>query len=380
MKVQCPNCGSRFRFDDNKIKPEGSRVRCLSCSNIFTIHPAEPTPEPEFMASQFASNDDFNDFSQADSSPEFSYKESSNRGSFDGGQMFSGNPSENFDLASPQESSGPISQEEMMSQFTPGSQLLDIENRTGLDMNAIDDHKLPVPDTGSSAFDLQMPMDAFENPGKASSPSQPAYSEFAEEIASGSDFTIRVASQPQPPPPEDAPEPAGSIFGGDFAFEERAELTASTKDLRTMDDEALSKVSAKKPEPEKPQTQDDEEKGYDPHATHVTIPHAYRMLVEVEPEEEQKGSMELTLDEYRKQQERKQGVRKRFKINPFVGTRISGSETEKKSKTIITALKGVFIGMAVLGLITGIAMIGHGDQLLLHSYDPLGIFGAIFGF
>ncbi len=380
MKVQCPNCGSRFRFDDSKIKPEGSRVRCLSCSNIFTIHPPEPEPEPDFMASQFATDEDLGDFSQQNSSPSFPPPETSNQDSFSGGQMFSGNPSENYDLASPQESSGPISQEEMMSQFTPGSQLLDIENRTGLDMNAIDDQKLPVPDTGSSAFDLQMPMEDFQNPGEASSPSQPAYSEFAEEIASGSDPSMRVASHSQPPPPEDAPEPAGSIFGGDFAFEERGELTAATKDLRAMDDEALSKVGAKKTEPEKPKAQDDEEKGYDPQATHVAIPHAYRMLVEVEPEEEQKGSMELTLDEYRKQQERKQGVRKRFKVNPFVGTRISGSETEKKSKTIVTALKGLFIGMAVLGLITGFAMIGHGDQLLLRSYNPLGIFGAIFGF
>ncbi len=370
MKVQCPNCGSRFRFDENKIKPEGSRVRCLNCSNIFTIYPPGASEEPDFVSPAFGGNDD---------SPSFQSQESpySQQSSYDSGQMFTGNASENYDLGSMLESSGSVNQEDMMSQFTPGSQLLDIENKTGLDMNAVEQHALGS-DSSGSAIDLPHPSQAYENPGEASSGSQPVYSEFAQELTNGSDPSYQISSTPEP----DAPEPAGSIFGGDFAFEERSELTAATQDLRAMDDKALAEAGVPKKKEEKPkeQPQEGDDDKYDPNASRVSIPHAYRMLVEIEPEEQKHSSMELTLEEYRKQQERKKGVVKRFKISPFVGTRISGSETEKKSKTIVTVLKGVFVGMAVLGLITGLAMIGHGDKLMLHSYDPFGIFGAIFGF
>ncbi|ABA89784.1 protein of unknown function, MJ0042_CXXC and DUF3426 domain-containing [Syntrophotalea carbinolica DSM 2380] len=48
MIVQCPDCASRFRLADEKLKPGGTKVRCSKCQKIFTVKPspAEPSFEP----------------------------------------------------------------------------------------------------------------------------------------------------------------------------------------------------------------------------------------------------------------------------------------------------------------------------------------------
>jgi chromosome partitioning protein len=37
MIIACGKCGARFKLDKNLIKPEGSKVRCSNCSQIFNI-------------------------------------------------------------------------------------------------------------------------------------------------------------------------------------------------------------------------------------------------------------------------------------------------------------------------------------------------------
>lgn len=45
MIIQCSRCGTRYRFPDDKIKPTGSKVRCVRCQNIFRVMPTAVTPE-----------------------------------------------------------------------------------------------------------------------------------------------------------------------------------------------------------------------------------------------------------------------------------------------------------------------------------------------
>ena len=42
MIIQCSECQARFKLADEKIKPEGTKVRCSKCRHIFTVHPPEP--------------------------------------------------------------------------------------------------------------------------------------------------------------------------------------------------------------------------------------------------------------------------------------------------------------------------------------------------
>ncbi len=47
MIVQCQACQTRFRLADEKVKPEGTKVRCSKCKEIFTVTPPEPEPVEE---------------------------------------------------------------------------------------------------------------------------------------------------------------------------------------------------------------------------------------------------------------------------------------------------------------------------------------------
>jgi predicted Zn finger-like uncharacterized protein len=44
MIVQCPDCSSRFRLAEEKIKPSGTKIRCSNCKKIFTVMPPEQEP------------------------------------------------------------------------------------------------------------------------------------------------------------------------------------------------------------------------------------------------------------------------------------------------------------------------------------------------
>jgi predicted Zn finger-like uncharacterized protein len=44
MIVQCPDCASRFRLADDKLKSDGTKVRCSRCQKIFTVMPRHDSP------------------------------------------------------------------------------------------------------------------------------------------------------------------------------------------------------------------------------------------------------------------------------------------------------------------------------------------------
>lgn len=46
MLVQCPECVTKYNFDETKIAAAGSKVRCTRCSHVFTVFPPESEPAP----------------------------------------------------------------------------------------------------------------------------------------------------------------------------------------------------------------------------------------------------------------------------------------------------------------------------------------------
>lgn len=54
MIVTCPSCSSKYRVEADALAKRGGRVRCATCSHVWTVEdealtltePAEPTPEP----------------------------------------------------------------------------------------------------------------------------------------------------------------------------------------------------------------------------------------------------------------------------------------------------------------------------------------------
>ncbi len=44
MIVQCPKCPTRYNLDDERISPEGSKVRCTRCGHVFQV--SKPSEEP----------------------------------------------------------------------------------------------------------------------------------------------------------------------------------------------------------------------------------------------------------------------------------------------------------------------------------------------
>lgn len=46
MIAACPSCGARYRIDVAKLRPEGARLRCSRCENVFRVRaPEAPPPE-----------------------------------------------------------------------------------------------------------------------------------------------------------------------------------------------------------------------------------------------------------------------------------------------------------------------------------------------
>ena len=42
MIVQCPNCQAKFNLPDNKVGPDGAKLRCSKCRNVFHVDPPAP--------------------------------------------------------------------------------------------------------------------------------------------------------------------------------------------------------------------------------------------------------------------------------------------------------------------------------------------------
>lgn len=47
MIIKCDKCNTAFRLPDEKIKPEGTKVRCSKCKNLFIVFPPKPAQDSE---------------------------------------------------------------------------------------------------------------------------------------------------------------------------------------------------------------------------------------------------------------------------------------------------------------------------------------------
>ncbi len=45
MKIQCENCGKKYKFDEDKIKGESVKLRCRECKNVMVVE--KPMSEPD---------------------------------------------------------------------------------------------------------------------------------------------------------------------------------------------------------------------------------------------------------------------------------------------------------------------------------------------
>ncbi|MDP2689940.1 MAG: DUF3426 domain-containing protein [Deltaproteobacteria bacterium] len=45
MIIECEHCNTKFRLDDSRIKPNGVKVRCTKCQNVFIVTPPPPPDE-----------------------------------------------------------------------------------------------------------------------------------------------------------------------------------------------------------------------------------------------------------------------------------------------------------------------------------------------
>ncbi|NCD24537.1 MAG: DUF3426 domain-containing protein [Deltaproteobacteria bacterium] len=46
MLVQCPECSTKYNLNEKQIAPEGSKVRCSRCKNVFTVFPPKTEGAP----------------------------------------------------------------------------------------------------------------------------------------------------------------------------------------------------------------------------------------------------------------------------------------------------------------------------------------------
>ena len=59
MKIECDNCGTRYRVDARKIGVDGNRVRCIRCRHIFSIFPPGADGEQTLPTNQGSREPDF---------------------------------------------------------------------------------------------------------------------------------------------------------------------------------------------------------------------------------------------------------------------------------------------------------------------------------
>jgi len=45
MRIECENCGKKYRIDEGKIKGQSVKLRCRACKNIMVVE--KPAPKGE---------------------------------------------------------------------------------------------------------------------------------------------------------------------------------------------------------------------------------------------------------------------------------------------------------------------------------------------
>lgn len=54
MIVHCEKCGTKYKLDDSKVKPEGIKVRCSKCQHLFKVSPAPFLDEEDIFGEKEA--------------------------------------------------------------------------------------------------------------------------------------------------------------------------------------------------------------------------------------------------------------------------------------------------------------------------------------
>lgn len=49
MIIACPNCKTKYNLPEEKISPDGSKVKCAKCRHVFDVAPPPATPEEEVV-------------------------------------------------------------------------------------------------------------------------------------------------------------------------------------------------------------------------------------------------------------------------------------------------------------------------------------------
>jgi len=56
MIIDCKNCSSKFNFDENRLRPNGSKVRCTKCGEIFLAFPLSTGSNEDRLSEEFEMN------------------------------------------------------------------------------------------------------------------------------------------------------------------------------------------------------------------------------------------------------------------------------------------------------------------------------------
>lgn len=43
MIITCPECGTKYQYDESRLSDQGKKVKCAQCGTVFTIKPPEQT-------------------------------------------------------------------------------------------------------------------------------------------------------------------------------------------------------------------------------------------------------------------------------------------------------------------------------------------------
>ncbi len=66
MIVECSHCNTKFNLPDDKVKPEGVKIRCTRCKNVFTVTPPnQARPQEDSLSAGL--DDDLSAFSEGGS-------------------------------------------------------------------------------------------------------------------------------------------------------------------------------------------------------------------------------------------------------------------------------------------------------------------------
>jgi len=221
MIVACTHCEAKFNLPDEKMKPEGVKIRCTKCQNIFSVSP--PQKNPSLSETKIKKNDDFLSDTMDD----------------DGGLDEKGGDSSDFDFGA--EKSISVDKEmdfdsDQDDEFNVGGDKDDLDVG-GDDFDFKTDDGSSLDADGSTDFDLDEPSDSKKTDEFKIESSDDLDFRLEDSDSSGDgglldgaegDFDLPSIEEkkptvkaPPPPPPRGAtPQSPSSLNDGDFSFDD----------------------------------------------------------------------------------------------------------------------------------------------------------------